>query len=259
MASATLLSVICLSIIQGITEWLPISSSGLLVVFEEIVFLDDKNQNLLFNISTHAGSLIAVVIYFKKEILNIFQNLPLIQNIIIATIPVVFFGFLIKFFNINIFLQDIKIVAYATIFFSIVLYLCDRSDVKKKFGKNISNKYAFYIGLAQVFALIPGTSRSGITISCARYLGFSRLDSAKFSFLISIPTLFAATIYGVSDIILNFDKDILIILFIGFFLSLTTSLICIKIFLSFVERNSLTIFVIFRLILGFALLFYLAN
>ncbi len=259
MATTTFLSIVCLSIIQGITEWLPISSSGLLVIFEEIVLLENKNTNLLFNIATHTGSLVAVIIYFKKEILNIINNMPLIQNIIIATVPVILIGALIKFFNINIFLQNIKIVAYATIFFSIVLYLCDKSPVQKKFSKNISNKNAFYIGLAQVLALIPGTSRSGITISCARYLGFSRFDSAKFSFLISIPTLFAATVFGIGEIVLNFDENILVILFTGFLLSLVTSLLCIKIFLAFVEKNSLTIFVIFRLVLGFVLLFYLAN
>ena len=137
--------------------------------------------------------------------------------------------------------------------------MSDKTPVKKKFDKNISNKNAFYIGLAQVLALIPGTSRSGITISCARYLGFSRLDSAKFSFLISIPTLFAATVFGIGETIINFDKDIIIFLFIGFFLSLIISLISIKVFLSFVERYSLNIFVIFRLIIGFILLFYLAN
>jgi len=259
MTTSIFLSAICLSIIQGVTEWLPISSSGLLVIFEELVMLKDKNQNLLFNIATHTGSLIAVIIYFKKELFNIFDNIPLIINIIIATIPVIFLGFLVKFFNINLFLQDMKVVAYATIFFSIILYLSDKTPVKKKFDRNISNKNAFYIGLAQVLALIPGTSRSGITISCARYLGFSRLDSAKFSFLISIPTLFAATVFGIGEIIISFDKDFIIFLLLGFFLSLIISLMTIKVFLSFVERYSLNIFVIFRLIIGFILLFYLAN
>ena len=259
MTTSIFLSAICLSIIQGVTEWLPISSSGLLVIFEELVMLKDKNQNLLFNIATHTGSLIAVIIYFKKELFNIFDNIPLILNIIIATIPVIFLGFLVKFFNINLFLQDMKVVAYATIFFSIILYLSDKNPVKKKFDRNISNKNAFYIGLAQVLALIPGTSRSGITISCARYLGFSRLDSAKFSFLISIPTLFAATVFGIGETIINFDKDFIIFLLLGFFLSLIISLMTIKVFLSFVERYSLNIFVIFRLIIGFILLFYLAN
>ena len=249
MTTSIFLSVICLSIIQGITEWLPISSSGLLVIFEEIVLLKDKNQNLLFNIATHTGSLVAVIIYFKKEIFNILNNIPLILNITI----------LVKFFNINLFLQDIKIVAYATIFFSIILYLSDKTPVIKKFDKNISNKNAFYIGLAQVLALLPGTSRSGITISCARYLGFSRLDSAKFSFLISIPTLFAAAVFGIGEVVVNFNKDIIIFLSIGFILSLIISLMCIKAFLSFVEKNSLNIFVIFRLIIGFVILFYLAN
>ena len=113
--------------------------------------------------------------------------------------------------------------------------------------------------MAQVLALIPGTSRSGITISCARYLGFSRLDSAKFSFLISIPTLFAATVLGIGEVALNFERDLIILLLVGFSFSLMVSLLCIKVFLSFVEKHSLTIFVIIRLILGFLLLFYLAN
>ena len=156
-------------------------------------------------------------------------------------------------------MQDIKIVAYATIFFSIILYLCDKTPVIKKFDKNISNKNAFYIGLAQTIALIPGTSRSGITISCARYLGFSRLDSAKFSFFISIPTLFAASVLGIGEALISFNKDIIIFLLLGFFLSLIISLISIKVFLSFVEKYSLNIFVIFRLIIGFILLFYFAN
>ncbi|MAK12333.1 MAG: UDP-diphosphatase [Candidatus Pelagibacter sp.] len=259
MAASTYFSLICLSIIQGITEWIPISSSGLLVIFEEILLLKDKDKNLLFNISAHTGSLFAVLVYFKKEIFNIVGNIPLFHNIIIATLPVIIIGFLVNFFQINIFLQDIKIVTAATIFFSIILYFSDKTLVSQRFKNNISNKNAFYIGLAQVIALIPGTSRSGITITCARFLGFSRLDSAKFSFLISIPTLFAATVLGIGEVVINFNKDILLFLFIGFSLSFVTSLFCIKIFLSFVEKNSLTLFVILRLFLGFALLFYLAN
>jgi len=250
------LSLIILAIVQGLTEWLPISSSGILVVLEELINLKDKNLNLLFNISVHTGSLIAVMLFFKKDILNILNNLKLAQNIIIATIPVVIFGLLVKILNINFFLQNIKVVAIATIFFSIILYLSDKTKISKKFDKNISNKNALYIGLAQILALIPGTSRSGITITCARFLGFSRIDSAKFSFLISIPTLLAATVLGIGDVIINFSTEIIIILLIGFFFSLIASLICIKFFLYFVEKNNLTIFVVLRLVLGITLLFF---
>jgi len=118
---------IALAIIQGITEWLPISSSGILVFLEQLINLKDKNLNLLFNISVHAGSLIAIIFYFKKEIFNIFKNLKLLQNIIIATIPVVLFGLIVKVLNLNILLQDIKVVAFATVFFSIILYLSDKT------------------------------------------------------------------------------------------------------------------------------------
>ena len=259
MSLSIYLNTFFLAIIQGVTEWLPISSSGLLVIFEELVKLEDKNLNLLFNIAVHGGSLIAVVIYFLKDLFQIFNNYSLIKNIIIATIPVVIAGFLIKITGLNIFLQDIKVVAFATLFFSIVLYFSDKTKVTIQFNKNISNKNALLIGLAQVLALIPGTSRSGITIACARFLGFSRVDSAKFSFLISIPVLFAACVLGFSDVIFEPNNQIIILIIFGFFVSLITSLLCIKVFLKFVENNSLTLFVVLRIILGTVLLIYLAN
>jgi undecaprenyl-diphosphatase len=259
MSLSIYLNTFFLAIIQGVTEWLPISSSGLLVIFEELIKLEDKNLNLLFNIAVHGGSLIAVVIYFLKDLFQIFNNYNLIKNIIIATVPVVVAGFLIKITGLNIFLQDIKVVAFATLFFSIVLYFSDKTKVTIKFNKNISNKNALLIGLAQVLALIPGTSRSGITISCARFLGFSRVDSAKFSFLISIPVLFAACVLGVNDIVFEPNKQIIILIIFGFLVSLIISLLCIKVFLKFVENNSLTLFVVLRIILGTVLLIYLAN
>jgi len=259
MSLSIYLNTFFLAIIQGVTEWLPISSSGLLVIFEELIKLEDKNLNLLFNIAVHGGSLIAVVIYFLKDLFQIFNNYNLIKNIIIATIPVVIAGFLIKITGLNIFLQDIKVVAFATLFFSIVLYFSDKTKVTIQFNKNISNKNALLIGLAQVLALIPGTSRSGITISCARFLGFSRVDSAKFSFLISIPVLFAACLLGFSDVVFEPNNQIIIVIIFGFFVSLITSLLCIKVFLKFVENNSLTFFVVLRIILGTVLLIYLAN
>ena len=259
MSLSIYLNTFFLAIIQGVTEWLPISSSGLLVIFEELVKLEDKNLNLLFNIAVHGGSLIAVVIYFLKDLFQIFNNYNLIKNIIIATIPVVIAGFLIKITGLNIFLQDIKVVAFATLFFSIVLYFSDKTKVTIQFNKNISNKNALLIGLAQILALIPGTSRSGITISCARFLGFSRVDSAKFSFLISIPVLFAACVLGFSDVVFEPNNQIIILITFGFFVSLITSLLCIKVFLKFVENNSLTLFVVLRIILGTVLLIYLAN
>lgn len=259
MSLSIYLNTFFLAVIQGVTEWLPISSSGLLVIFEELVKLEDKNLNLLFNIAVHGGSLIAVVIYFLKDLFQIFNNYNLIKNIIIATVPVVIVGFLIKTTGLNIFLQDIKVVAFATLFFSIVLYFSDKTKVTIQFDKNISNKNALLIGLAQVLALIPGTSRSGITISCARFLGFSRVDSAKFSFLISIPVLFAACVLGFGDVVFEPNNQIIILIFFGFFVSLLTSLLCIKVFLKFVENNSLNLFVVLRIILGTVLLIYLAN
>ena len=166
------------------------------------------------------------------------------------------FGLIVKVLNLNIFLQDIRVVAFATIFFSIILYLSDKTKVSQYFEQNISNKNALYIGLAQILALIPGTSRSGITITCARYLGYSRTHAAKFSFIISIPVLLAATTLGAAEAIINFDSQVISILLIGFCFSLIASLLSVKVFLSFVENNNLTLFVVLRLIIGTGLLFY---
>jgi undecaprenyl-diphosphatase len=251
------IKVLILALIQGLTEFLPISSSAFLVVAEEIINLDNKNLNLLFNISVHSGSLLAVMIYFKKEILSLIKNYTLLFNLIIATIPVVIVGFIVKILSLNIILQNTNVIAGATIIFSIILFLSDKTQVSLKFKDSISNKNALIIGLAQVLALIPGTSRSGITITAARYLGFSRTDASKFSFLISIPVLSAATLLGLVDATFNFNSNALILLLFGCFTSFIFSYLCIKIFLSFVEKNSLTLFVILRLIIGLGLFIYI--
>jgi undecaprenyl-diphosphatase len=251
------IKVLILALIQGLTEFLPISSSAFLVVAEEIINLNNKNLNLLFNISVHSGSLLAVLIYFKKEILSLIKNHKLLLNLIITTIPVVIVGFIVKILSINIVLQNVNVIASATIIFSIILFLSDKTKVALKFEDSISNKNALIIGLAQVLALIPGTSRSGITMTAARYLGFSRVDASKFSFLISIPVLSAATFLGLVDATFNFNKDILILLLFGCVTSFIFSYLCIKIFLSFVEKNSLTLFVILRLIIGLGLFTYI--
>ncbi len=257
MSEIILIKITILALFQGLTEFIPVSSSGILVVIEELIKLQDKNLNLLFNISVHFGSLIAVMIYFYKDVIGLLKNFKLLLNIIIATIPVVIIGGAVKLLNINTILQAIPVVATTTIFFSLVLYWSDKTKVSNSFKDYIKNKEALIIGLAQAIAIIPGTSRSGITITAARFLGFNRIDSAKFSFLICMPVLFAATVLGSFDIVFNFDKNIMILLFVAFLLSLISSIICIKYFLKFLSKYSLNFFVIVRLIIGFGLIFYI--
>lgn len=257
MSEIILIKITILALFQGLTEFIPVSSSGILVVIEELIKLQDKNLNLLFNISVHFGSLIAVMIYFYKDVIGLLKNFKLLLNIIIATIPVVIIGGAVKLSNINTILQAIPVVATTTIFFSLVLYWSDKTKVSNSFKDYIKNKEALIIGLAQAIAIIPGTSRSGITITAARFLGFNRIDSAKFSFLICMPVLFAATVLGSFDIVFNFDKNIMILLFVAFLLSLISSIICIKYFLKFLSKYSLNFFVIVRVIIGFGLFFYI--
>ena len=254
MTEIYLIKILFLSIVQGVSEFIPVSSSGLLVVFENI--LEIKNNNLLINATMHGGSLAAVVIFFYKDLLGLWKNHRLLTNLIIATLPVIVIGGLLKYFGLIEQIMNIAVIGYATIFFGILLFISDKNKQEKKLISSISNKEAFIIGLYQVLALIPGTSRSGITITGARFLRFNRIDAAKFSFLLSIPTLSAAFILSSYEIIkLNEEAFNLVSLF-AFFFSFVFSITTIKYFLIFLKKFSLNIFVIFRICLGVALLIY---
>ena len=254
MTEIYLIKILFLSIVQGVSEFIPVSSSGLLIVFENILKI--KNNNLLINATMHGGSLAAVVIFFYKDLLGLWKNHRLLINLIIATLPVIVIGGLLKYFGLIEQIMNIAVIGYATIFFGILLFISDKNKQEKKLISSISNKEAFIIGLYQVLALIPGTSRSGITITGARFLRFNRVDAAKFSFLLSIPTLSAAFILSSYEIIkLNEEAFNLVSLF-AFFFSFMFSITTIKYFLIFLKKFSLNIFVIFRICLGVALLIY---
>ena len=254
MTEIYLIKILFLSIVQGVSEFIPVSSSGLLIVFENILKI--KNNNLLINATMHGGSLAAVVIFFYKDLLGLWKNHRLLTNLIIATLPVIVIGGLLKYFGLIEQIMNIAVIGYATIFFGILLFISDKNKQEKKLISSISNKEAFIIGLYQVLALIPGTSRSGITITGARFLRFNRVDAAKFSFLLSIPTLSAAFILSSYEIIkLNEEAFNLVSLF-AFFFSFVFSITTIKYFLIFLKKFSLNIFVIFRICLGVALLIY---
>ena len=244
------LKVLSISIIQGVMEWVPISSSGLLIVLEEILNMNNKIFNLNLNITVHFGSLFAVLFFFSKEITKIFNNRKLLLNIFVATLPIILIGAIFKLSGFIYILQNTSTVISATLIFAVILFLCDQKKVKNKFNKNLPYQHAIVIGLAQVAALIPGSSRSGVTISAARYLGYSRVDAAKFSFLISIPTIFGANILNLSDTKIDYFKDDYYLLIVAFLVSFIVSFYTIKYFLNFLQKFSLNIFVIIRIILG---------
>ena len=254
MTEIYLIKILFLSIVQGVSEFIPVSSSGLLIVFENI--LEIKNNNLLINATMHGGSLAAVVIFFYKDLIGLWKNHHLLINLIIATLPVIVIGGLLKYFGMIEQIMNIAVIGYATIFFGVLLFISDKNDQEKKLIHSISNKEAFIIGLYQVLALIPGTSRSGITITGARFLRFNRVDAAKFSFLLSIPTLSAAFILSSYEIIQLNEENFNFVSLFAFFFSFVFSIMAIKYFLIFLKKFSLNVFVIVRMCLGVTLLVY---
>ena len=245
-------TIFLLSLIQGITEFLPISSSSHLIIISE--YLDFTKKNLLIDVSLHIGSFLAVITYFYKDISKFVKNKFLFLKIVIASIPILITGFFLVETKIIYDLRSIEIIGWTTIFFGILLYFGDRCKIKRSMDKNLSYKNIIYIGLVQVLSLIPGVSRSGITITAARYLKFSREDSLKISFLLSIPILGAISIFGLSNVVAENELELSKLTLISVLLSFIISFITIKLFFYYIQKFNLTIFVIYRIILGIFLI-----
>ena len=249
-----MLEILILSAIQGITEFLPISSTAHLILLSE--FLNYKNENLTIDISLHLGSLIAVIFFFKKEIINFIENKSLFFKILIGTLPTLIVGFLMIKLNLIEFLRNAYIISFTTIFFGVLLYFADRSVIKKNNINDFSLKNSIYIGLMQCLSLIPGVSRSGITITGARFLNYDRIRSAKIAFLFSIPTLIAVSAYGVLKMVELKNLNITVHNFWAIIFAFIFSLIVLKIFIKYLKKFSLFIFVIYRIALGFLIIAY---
>ena len=244
--------VIFLSIVQGVTEFLPISSSAHLVLVTK--YFNFNNENFNLDISLHTGSLMAVIFFFRKELLDFVNNRVLFFKIILSSIPLIFFCFLLVRFQLLDYLRSYKIIGWTTIIFGILLYLSDLMQVKKTIIKNFKYSSVIYISLFQVLSLIPGVSRSGITISAARFLKFDRYDSAQISFLLSVPTLAAVSFFGLTNLVENNNIIFTKINLFSIFLSFLFSYITIKFFLNYIKKFTLIAFVIYRIILGSVLL-----
>ena len=247
-----MIEIFVLSLIQGITEFLPISSSSHLIIFSE--YLKFENQSLSIDVSLHIGSFFAVLFYFRKDILNFFINKELFLKIISSSIPVMFVGYILVKFNLIDQLRNIKIIGWTTIIFGIFLYFGDKFQNVKEIKSDFNYKSALIIGFFQILSLVPGVSRSGITITAARILNYKRVDSAKISFLLSIPTLAAVSFFGITNLIKNDNIELSIINFIAIFLSFIFSLITIKYFLKYIKNFNLNIFVTYRILLGLIIL-----
>ena len=244
--------ILILSIIQGVSEFLPISSiAHLVLVSKYYVF---NNQNLLIDICLHLGSLLAIIIYFRDDLFNFVKNKKFLIKILIGTIPIIPIGYI--FFETGIInqLRNLEVIGWTSFAFGILLYISDKTEIKKKIETDFSNRSAIFIGMFQVLALIPGVSRSGITITSGRLLGFNRFDSAKVSFLLSIPTLLAASILGIYNIYREASPELNFLAIIAIIFSFIFSYLTSMIFLNFIKKFSLKIFVVYRIIISILIL-----
>lgn len=255
--------VIILSLIQGLTEFLPISSSAHLILPSQLLGWQDQGE--IFDVTVHLGTLLAVLIYFRKDVLSMLgawigsltgrglnAQSWLAWMILFATIPVVVAGGLFSHL-IETYARSAKIIAVTTIVFGLLLGWIDWKAPQQRNESQIGLKHALYIGLAQVFAMIPGTSRSGITMTAARQLGYSREASARFSFLLSIPVILGAgTLLGIqashSPIGVSWHH-----LGLGLVISFVSAIACIHYFLRWVSHAGMMPFVIYRVVLGIVL------
>lgn len=258
-----------LALIQGLTEFLPISSSAHLILPSAILGWED--QGLAFDVAVHVGTLLAVVIYFRQEVITLLRALfasifsgerskeaKLAWMIVIATIPACIFGLLMKDI-IELYLRSAYVIATTTIVFGLLLWWADKHAKQAVDEYQAGWKQALFIGFSQALAIIPGTSRSGATITAALYLGFTREAAARFSFLMSIPIITLAGGYLGMKLVTCGEPVHTGFLFTGIITSFISAYLCIHFFLKIISRMGMTPFVIYRLILGIGLFTFLLS
>ena len=245
------IEILILSAIQGISEFLPVSSAAHLVLVSK--YYDFVNQSLLIDICLHLGSLIAIIVYFRNDLFHFVKNRNFLIKIIIGTIPIIPVGHLLYQTKLIDQLRNLEVIGWMSLLFGVLLYVSDRSQVTKKIDE-FTNKSAIMIGLFQVLSLIPGVSRSGITITSGRMLGFNRVDSAKISFFLSIPTLAAASFIGIYNIYIEGSAELNFLAIIAVIFSFIFSYITIALFFNFIKKFSLNIFIIYRIALSLFIL-----
>lgn len=255
-----LLHIIVLALIQGITEFLPISSSAHLILPSELLGWPD--QGLAFDVAVHVGTLAAVVIYFRHELTALTkgwfkqfgpagatEDSRLAWMVVLATVPAGLVGMLFNDF-IEVYLRSMVVIAITTVVFGILLGVADIKSTHRLQLVNMTWRLALFIGCAQALALIPGTSRSGITITAALLLGFSRVDAARFSFLLSVPVILLSGGFKGWELVVAGEQTDWWSISLGALVSGVSAYICIHYFLAFISRLSMMPFVIYRLLLG---------
>ena len=244
------IEILLLSAVQGISEFLPISSSAHLIVVANLY--DLKSGSLLIDISLHLGSLFAIIFYFRKDLLDLKNNYKLLKLIIIGSIPLIIFGYILHSTELIYLLRNIKVIAWTTLFFGIILFFADQQKFDKNISSNLNMKSIMFIGLFQILALVPGVSRAGITLTAARFLRFNRVDSSKISFLLSIPALSGASFLGLKDVLAQ-PIEINYLIITSVILSFLFSYITVKFFIIYINKFSLNIFIIYRIFIALIL------
>ena len=247
-----IIEVLILSVIQGISEFLPISSSAHLILVSSLY--EFKSNSLIIDISLHLGSLFAIIYFFRNELLDIKNNKRILSLIILGSIPLFVVGYILHSTGIIYSLRNIKIIAWTTLIFGILLYIADKNRFDKKISTNLNYQTIFFISIFQILSLIPGVSRAGITITAARILKFNRLDSSKISFLLSIPALAGASFIGLKDLF-NEPIDFNYLIIVAILGSFIFSFITVKFFLIYINKFSMNAFVIYRIIIALILFF----
>lgn len=260
-----ILHLIILALVQGITEFLPISSSGHLVITHTLLGQNVADlcweQNRVMDVAVHIGTLFSVLVYFRKDVLEMVTGFYNVKSagfqkssfILIGSIPVIIVGFILSAIEPS-FLCLLEITAWTTLIFGIVLWVADKKGSTDKTLDNMSVKDSLLIGLAQCLALIPGTSRSGITMTAARTLGYSRTEAAHFSMLLAIIAISGAGFLGILDIMESDDMRLGMDAIIAAFLAFLSGWIAIAVMMEWLKRATFTPFAIYRIILGIGLL-----
>ena len=249
-----MVEVIVLSLIQGITEFIPVSSSSHLIIFTKLSSYNEGG--LLLDVSLHIGSFLAVVLFFRKELIIFILDKRIFCLLLLASIPILISGYYLTKTNLINDLRTLRIIGWMTIIFALYLYFSDKNKSNLIIKDHLNLRYSLIIGLVHIIALIPGVSRSGIVISIARNLGFSRVDSAKISFLLSIPVLAGVSFYGLYETLHNSSERITSLNLMSIVFSFIVSYLTIKFFLIYIRKFNMNIFVIYRLILGILILLY---
>ena len=268
-----LLRAVIMGIIQAVTEFLPVSSSGHLVVMREFVHFDEQNNSLTFDVALHVGTSVAVILFFWRDWQNIFHSVfydiadhglvlrkwnahsLLLIWIVIATIPVVVVGFIFQ----DLIEQNLRqplVVGVSLIVFGLLIGLMDRLGESRKKLEDIHLSNALWIGIFQAISFIPGVSRSGMTIGAARMLGFDRVNAARFSFLLSTPAVIGASLLRFFETQQNNESINFSVLIAGSLISCLVGIIVIRFLLRYLQNGTLWPFVWYRIVLGLLVIAY---